>query len=322
MGSLMELGQQPGVSITSGPRSPEHNEKVGGKGNSQHLRGTAMDYAVPPQLKAQFMALARKGGFQPIDEGDHIHLQLPNGARVSPKGAIPGSRPRYKPGAEGGQYATLTPQEVQALGLPVGTVAQRSPSGQVQIVNKPKDLPVGGTVTINEDGTTTFTPSGKLSDAQRNAAGFYDRMVNSRKELDALEAKGYDPTNLRDYTTVGGKVLNGLATPEGQQYHQAAQNWVRANLRKESGAAIGVAEMDQEIRNYFPVFGDSPEVVKQKAANRKVVENAMRTAAAGAVPPGNPPSASKGPKPGDIEDGYQFKGGNPSDPKNWVKASR
>jgi len=63
---------------------------------------------------------------------------------------------------------------------------------------------------------------------------------------------------------------------------------VRANLRKESGAAIGVAEMDQERRNYFPIPGDSPETVAQKAHNRQVVEQAMRTAAGGAMaPPSN-----------------------------------
>lgn len=62
-------------------------------------------------------------------------------------------------------------------------------------------------------------------------------------------------------------------------------NWVRANLRKESGAAIGVDEARQEIANYFPQPGDSAEVVKQKADQRRVVEQAMRTAAGGALAP-------------------------------------
>ena len=112
-------------------------------------------------------------------------------------------------------------------------------------------------------------------------------MVSANKEMTDL---GYDPVaidNLKDYYTAGGKLGNFLTSPKGQQYRQAQENWVRANLRKESGAAIGVAEMEQERKNYFPIPGDSPEVVKQKARNREVVEQAMRTAAGGALPPAN-----------------------------------
>lgn len=70
----------PNVSMTSGVRSPERNAAVGGQPNSQHLRGTAADYAVPPQLKPAFMSRVRQLGYTPIDEGDHVHIQLPKGA--------------------------------------------------------------------------------------------------------------------------------------------------------------------------------------------------------------------------------------------------
>lgn len=188
------------------------------------------------------------------------------------------------------QYQTLSAQEVAGLGLPSGTIAQRSPTGQVQIINKPRDLPTGGQVIDNGDGTTTYIPAGKITEGERNAAGFYDRMIAANEEIKRLEAAGYDPTSYRDYYTAGGEVLNPLATPEGQQYQQAKANWARANLRKESGAAIGVAEMDQEIKNYFPIPGDSPEVIAQKARNRTVTERAMRQAAGGGLAP--PPRAA------------------------------
>lgn len=182
-------------------------------------------------------------------------------------------------------YSTLSPEEVQAAGLPVGTVAQRSPAGQIQIVNKPRDLPTGGQIIDNGDGTTTYIPAGKVTEGERNAAGFYQRMVAASKELGALEAAGYDPTNIRDFLTTGRTATNFAASPEGQQYYQAAMNWVRANLRKESGAAIGVDEARQEIRNYFPMPGDTPETIAQKARNRQVTERAMRQAAGGAMAP-------------------------------------
>jgi len=75
-------GEFPGVSMTSGMRTAERNQQVGGTPNSQHLTGTAADYAVPQQLKPAFMSRARQMGYQAIDEGDHIHLQLPRGGRT------------------------------------------------------------------------------------------------------------------------------------------------------------------------------------------------------------------------------------------------
>ena len=226
--------------------------------------------------------------------GTAQNVQLPP-RNVGPQQFGGGQQLRSAP-KQSEQFSTLTAQEVQALGLPQGTVAQRSPTGQVQIVNKPRDLPSNGQIIDNGDGTTTFIPAGKTTEGERNAAGFYQRMVNSRGELDALTRAGYDPTNaqdrfgsaLDDTPLIGGLLApigRSMTSTEGQQYQQAAMNWIRANLRKESGAAIGVKEANDEYRNYFPVMGDTPEVIAQKARNRLVVEQAMRSAAGGALAP-------------------------------------
>lgn len=61
-----------------------------------------------------------------------------------------------------------------------------------------------------------------------------------------------------------------------QQYRQAQENWVTANLRAESGAVIGTEEMEKEIRKYFPQVDDKPAVVAQKAQARKSAELAMQ----------------------------------------------
>lgn len=60
-----------------------------------------------------------------------------------------------------------------------------------------------------------------------------------------------------------------------QQYRQAQENWVTANLRPESGAAIGVDEMAKEITKYFPQANDKPETIDQKARARRDTELAM-----------------------------------------------
>ena len=73
--AMAMLAGRGGVQMTSGTRTPEHNAEVGGKPNSQHLRGTAGDYVVPADQKAAFIAEAQQNGLHAIDEGDHIHVQ-------------------------------------------------------------------------------------------------------------------------------------------------------------------------------------------------------------------------------------------------------
>lgn len=57
------------LSVVSGYRSPEHNAKVGGAKNSQHIHGNAYDVDVSSLTPAQRQALARQArasGFQGI----------------------------------------------------------------------------------------------------------------------------------------------------------------------------------------------------------------------------------------------------------------
>jgi len=60
-----------------------------------------------------------------------------------------------------------------------------------------------------------------------------------------------------------------------QQYRQAQENWVTANLRPESGAVIGADEMEKEIQKYFPQANDNPETIAQKQRARRDTELAM-----------------------------------------------
>lgn len=70
-------------------------------------------------------------------------------------------------------------------------------------------------------------------------------------------------------------VANVFETSGRQQYRQAQENWVTANLRPESGAVIGVEEMEKEITKYFPQASDSPETIAQKQRARRDTELAM-----------------------------------------------
>ena len=130
---------------------------------------------------------------------------------------------------------------------------------------------------------TVQTPSGEES----NAAGFYLRMNEATKLINQFEDKGKPTvgTSTAGALPIIGDVLErNLMTPEQQQYKNAALAWIRAKLRKESGAAIGIDEAEQEYRNYFPVVGDSAEVVKQKQDLRNAAMREMKIASGKALP--------------------------------------
>lgn len=132
----------------------------------------------------------------------------------------------------------------------------------------------------------------KPTESEQKAYGFSQRMEFSDQVIKDLETKalaeGQDPTIL--YPTVTSQAASGVPlvgnylrtktlSPVQQQYRQAQENWIRANLRKESGAVISPQEMDDEIRTYFPQPGESSEVIQQKQLARQVTQDAMKTSA-------------------------------------------
>lgn len=119
------------------------------------------------------------------------------------------------------------------------------------------------------------SPSGEES----NAAGFLLRMQDATKLLDTYEEKGKPSvvtSSVSGVPFVGGVLERGAQTPEQQQYKNAALAWIRAKLRKESGAAIGADEAAQEYQNYFPVINDTKEVIEQKRRLRQSAMDEMR----------------------------------------------
>lgn len=129
--------------------------------------------------------------------------------------------------------------------------------------------------------------SGKATEGERLSKGYYDRMVNNEAVLQSIGDKGF-PTVATDVAgsipLVGGYARRKTQSVDQQKYRQAQEDWVRAKLRKESGAVIGDEEMDREISVYFAQPGDHPEVIKQKIRSREVAQQAMRDAAGVAIP--------------------------------------
>ena len=138
------------------------------------------------------------------------------------------------------------------------------------------------TPAVGPDGKPLAGKAGAATEGERNAAGYASRMTEATKLLDMYEEKGRTTTKLEmagSLPLVGSAARMGYSTPVQQQYRQAQEDWVRAKLRKESGASIATDEMDREIEAYFPRPGESPESVAQKRRARAVATEGMVLAA-------------------------------------------
>ena len=136
---------------------------------------------------------------------------------------------------------------------------------------------------------------GKPTEAEQNAAGFAQRMERVTGIIDALPpsaAPGVSSAVAGSIPFVGGVAQRGVQSEQTQQFQQAANDWIRAKLRKESGAAIGKDEMEAEFRTYFPQINDGPAVIAQKAEARRVATEAMKTSAGKAYRPYVPTAAT------------------------------
>ena len=202
----------------------------------------------------------------------------------------------------GPKQEALTPEEkqLQRMGQPfnmqtlgalrragAAPAADRAPrTQQVQLED--------GTIALINMDTGAVTPStvggvaakGKgtaLTESQSNAMGFAQRMERVNGILAPLEEKGAYPgvgsAIAGAIPFVGGTVQRTVQNSDVQRYQQAANDWIRAKLRKESGAAIGADEARQEYATYFPVTGDNTAVIEQKRQARMVATEAMKMSA-------------------------------------------
>ena len=141
------------------------------------------------------------------------------------------------------------------------------------------NLDTGETKPILINGKPVVKKPEAPSGEESNAAGFLLRMQDATKLLDTYEGKGKPSvvtSSVSGVPFVGGYLERSAQTPEQQQYKNAALAWIRAKLRKESGAAIGADEAAQEYQNYFPVINDTKEVIEQKRSLRQSAMDEMR----------------------------------------------
>jgi len=181
----------------------------------------------------------------------------------------------------------LTPEQAQQLGAgktitgPNGEIIFLTPQGVFGAA------PDGRTQRLSSEGVRTSgsNPSGnititepKVTLDERKAMGFADRMSTSGALIDGNEKAGLKPWDqfVRGNDWIPDFAENWLVGEDFQKFDQARRDFVNAQLRRESGAVISDEEFDNANKQYFPQPGDTEDVLRQKAQNRKVVIDGMK----------------------------------------------
>jgi len=182
----------------------------------------------------------------------------------APVGPIMGPPPKPekpdKPDGPKTTYRTLSPDEIKQRGLATGSY-QISSEGKVDAVG---------------------SGDAKPTEYQAKSSGFYGRMMQAEQNYggvggDKLAPRGMVRQSIHEnFPNAENSFLND-STRQGAD--QAARNFIAAQLRLESGAAISPQEYENQYRIFFPMPGDTADTIAQKAAARKQAVEAMKLSA-------------------------------------------
>jgi hypothetical protein len=163
----------------------------------------------------------------------------------------------------GGQQATQGPAPMQAAPLPNANGTQAT---QTTV------LPSGAKVTTVGDKTPT--------NEQNLNASYANRLNSANSTFDTLEVKGHTTPGLYDRAVENVPVLgNYLTSDEHKSMEQAQREFITAQLRRESGAAISESEFETARKLYFPQPGDPPGIIAQKRRSREMAVGNMAQSA-------------------------------------------
>ncbi len=171
---------------------------------------------------------------------------------------------------------------------------------QEALVQKQNETAVAGAEHDRQFGMTSAEHDRQQSTATPNneqslSAGFADRMARSHQI-----ATQFSPALMQFGSRMKDQLPFGIGnygqSPEYQQAKQARDDFINAQLRRESGAAIAPTEYANADKQYFPQPGDAPEVIKQKEANRALaIQGMVRNAGPTYAQPSAPPTSAPAP---------------------------
>lgn len=156
--------------------------------------------------------------------------------------------------------------------------------------------------------------SAKLTESEAKNSLYLSQM---REATAALEGLKTSPVSVAMTNT---PYTNWMAGDDSQKAGQAQRQWAEAYLRAKTGAAATAGEVENNVRTFFPVVGDSDATIRRKSEARKAAESGMELPAgrgADKLPQAPNNNSPKAPMRGQVVDGFKFKGGNPADPSSW-----
>lgn len=226
----------------------------------------------------------------------------------------------------GGHIGVFNDQGVQVAKLPKtespGAGSDKPPSGYRK----------------TPDGNLAFIPGGPAdpsvgqkpatpTEDERRSAGLAIRLNSALKAMREMPG-GMSPEIGPEFvrSVSGGKLeaaANVMTSAKRQQVEAAQLDALDAALTLATGAAYTKEQLKNLSKSYFPQIGDDEATKQAKSVKLEEIIQTARIRAGRAADSidqvGAKPGPKAGPKVGAVEDGYVFVGGNPADPKSWVK---
>lgn len=156
---------------------------------------------------------------------------------------------------------TLSAQEVEAMGLPSGSIVQQKADGTINVVS----------------GTNE-----RFTEGQRTSAAYAFRVQNAAGTLNRLAQNGVARPTPAILAFGEGRLRENALGENDRRWLQAAREWLAPILRKDTGAAVTPDELVTYMGIYLPSPTDGPATLQQKAQARQVAEQALRAQAGGA----------------------------------------
>src|SRR5436190_277594 len=199
----------------------------------------------------------------------------------------PNSGQTQRVGSGGGSFLKGNAAETQALRYLVESGQMTEDQAAQWAAGKTISGPNGEMIFISPDqilaaagmkeggGPVQITGPKAPTEEQRKAKGFYERANAADSILgDPAISQGTWDRSLSAALPEG--MAPYVTSTSSQQFRQARDDFINANLRRESGAAISPKEYADADRIFFPQPGEPDAVLKQKAAARARVINAMK----------------------------------------------